>query len=61
MAIQTYKEVLSIERECKHSIRYKSTDDNNGIGTIYVPKILLYKLTGNTEPKKIELTLRALE
>lgn len=61
--MKQHTETLSIERECKHSIRYKSADKNsmNSLGVVYIPKTILMTLNEGSSriPSKIKVIIES--
>ena len=55
--------VLEIEKQTKNTVRYREIEEDEPakVGTIYVQKWVLRRLNGGEFPKKIRVTIEAVE
>ena len=55
--------VFEIEKQTKNTVRYRELerDEPAKVGTIYVQKWVLRRLNGGEFPKRIKITIEAVE
>ena len=55
--------IFEIEKETKNTIRYREVEGQEPpkVGTLYIQKWVLRRLNGGEPPKKIKITVEAVE